>query len=125
MTSRTLLALVFVAAGANHFLRPEPYLAIMPPFLPAPAALVFLSGLAEIAGGLGLLVKVTRRAAALGLIVLLLVVFSANIYAALYGMNIGTWQIPSWLLWLRLPLQALLVVWVYIAGWKESQRFRS
>ncbi|MEP6956341.1 MAG: DoxX family membrane protein, partial [Chthoniobacterales bacterium] len=96
LVSRLLLAVLFVAAGVNHFVSPAPYLAIMPPFLPAPAALIYLSGLAEIAGGLGILWPPTRRAAGLGLIALLVAVFPANIYAALHGMQFGGHPLPSW-----------------------------
>ena len=59
---RILLALAFVTAGVLHFVKPEPYLAIMPPWLPAHALLVQLSGLAELAGGIGLLIDRWRRA---------------------------------------------------------------
>ena len=119
--SRLLLAALFIIAGANHFLAPAPYLAIMPPRFPAPAALVAISGIAEIAGGLGLLFRFTRKAAAAGLIVLLVAVFPANIYAAMHGMQIGAHRIPQWLLWLRLPFQPLLIAWVYFVGWKPPK----
>ncbi len=119
--SRLLLAALFIAAGVNHFITPGPYLAIVPPALPAPATLVFISGVAEIAGGLGILWQPTRKAAAIGLIALLVAVFPANIYAATHGMQIGGYVVPAWLLWLRLPLQPLLIAWVYFAGWKPRQ----
>ncbi|HEX8280829.1 MAG TPA: DoxX family protein [Chthoniobacterales bacterium] len=119
--SRLLLAALFIAAGAAHFIAPAPFLAITPPVLPAPAVLVFISGIAEIAGGVGLLLPFTRKAAALGLIALLVAVFPANIYAAIHGMHIGGDAVPQWLLWLRLPLQPLLIAWVYFAGWKARQ----
>ena len=114
--SRALLALLFVAAGVNHFVSPAPYIAIVPPFLRWPEALVYLSGIAEIAGGLGILWPRTRRLAGWGLIVLLVAVFPANIYAAFAGMEVGGRAVPAWMLWVRLPLQALLIAWVYRAG---------
>lgn len=117
--SRELLGILFIAAGAMHFISPELYLAMMPPFLPEPAALVFLSGLAEIAGGSGIFWPRTRKLAGLGLIALLIAVFPANIYAAVHGMQIGGRSIPLWILWARLPLQPLLIAWVYFACWKE------
>jgi len=119
--SRVALALFFAIAGANHFIAPEPYLAIMPPSLPWPNALVYFSGAAEIAGAAGILFRGTRKLAAVGLITLLLAVFPANIYAATHGMQIGDYAVPSWLRWARLPLQAVLVIWVYIACWKERR----
>ena len=97
---------------------------MMPPLLPWPAALVFISGMAEIAGGTGLLWSRTRKLATLGLIALLIAVFPANIYGALHGMTIGERAIPRWILWARLPLQPLLIAWVYFAGWKEWKSTR-
>ncbi len=108
---RWLLALFFVAAGANHFINPAPYLSMMPAYLPAPKALVDLSGVAEILGGLGVLHPRTRVFSGWGLILLLFAVFPANLQVALHGWP-GT-NLPSWILWARLPLQLLLIAWVY------------
>lgn len=116
--------MLFIAAGAIHFISPKSYLAMMPPFLPWPAALVFISGVAEIAGGSGLLWPRTRKLAALGLIALLIAVFPANIYAAVHGMQIGGRSVPLWILWARLPLQPLLIAWVYFGCWKERKSTR-
>jgi uncharacterized membrane protein len=124
LVSRLLLAGLFVAAGVNHFVSPATYVAIVPPQLPAPRALVAISGVAEILGGIGILWRPTRRAAAAGLIALLLAVFPANIYAAAAGMEIGGRAVPTWLLWARLPLQPLLIAWVYIACWKQADLSR-
>ena len=114
---RLALALLFIVAGTLHFLIPAPYRGIMPPWLPAHAALVAISGAAEIAGGIGLLLPQTRRAAGIGLIVLLIAVFPANIQMLLLYRARG---VPWWgelLLWLRLPLQVLLIWGV----WRVSQ----
>lgn len=121
---RGALAVFFVIAGANHFFSPGPYLAIMPPSLPWPAALIYISGAAEIAGGVGVLLPETRRLAALGLIALLVAVFPANIYGAVHGMQIGSRAVSAWILWLRLPLQGILIAWVYFAGWKTPKASR-
>ena len=104
-----LLGVFFVVAGIGHFIAPRFYLAIMPPALPWPLALIYISGVAEILGGLGVLTPATRKLAGWGLIVLLVAVFPANIYAALHGMG----SIPSWVLWARLPLQIVFIAWVY------------
>lgn len=120
-TARLLLALFFVAAGVNHFLSPAVYLQIIPPTLPAREAANYISGVAEMIGGAGILIAPARRAAALGLILLLLVVFPANIYGALHGMTVSGWRVPSWMLWARLPLQPLLMAGVYFVGWKADK----
>jgi uncharacterized membrane protein len=112
-----IVGLLFVAAGANHFISPGLYVSMVPDYLPARASLVQISGVAEMLGGLGVLFDATRRSAAWGLIVLLVAVFPANLNMALHS-----WPeagIPSWLLWVRLPMQAVFIWWVYriyIAG---------
>jgi uncharacterized membrane protein len=111
--SHLLLAVFFIVAGVCHFAFPAPYLAIMPPFLPCPDGLVWISGIAEIAGGVGVLSGTTRRIAGCGLIALLIAVFPANIYAVFAGMKINGWTVPAWLLWLRLPFQPALILWVW------------
>ena len=111
--SRGALALFFIAAGTGHFISPAPYLAIVPTHLPWPTALVALSGVAEILGGLGVCFRTTRRAAGWWLIALLIAVFPANIHAISTGMNMGGHALPPWLLWARLPFQLLFIAWVY------------
>ena len=78
-----LLAFGFVPAGINHFINADFYLKIMPPTLPAPLFLVYLSGISEIALGIMLLLPKFTRFAAWGLIALLIAVFPANVYMAL------------------------------------------
>ena len=106
-----LLALLFIGAGIAHFVSPEKFVRIVPPYLPAPLLLVYISGIAEVAGGLGLMLPATRRLAGWGLIVLLLAVFPANIYM-LQAHGAGL-PVPLWALWLRLPLQLALIVWIW------------
>ncbi len=115
MTLRTslrwLLSLAFTAAGVLHFTRPELYLAIMPPYLPAPLELVYISGVAEIAGGVGVAFPALRRVAGYGLVALLIAVFPANLHMAVNGISFPGTEASPLLLWLRLPLQALLIAW--------------
>lgn len=110
---RWLLTIVMVGAGANHFINPAPYLGMMPDVLPAHLALVYLSGVAEIAGGLGLILPATRKLAAWGLILLLLAVFPANVNMALNDLPLGDDPVPSWALWARLPLQLVFILWAW------------
>jgi len=104
------LAGFFIVAGALHFAVPGFYLAMMPPWLPAHRELVIASGLAEMAGGVGVLLERWRRPAGIGLLVLLLAVFPANIQMLLNARAVNE---PELLLWLRLPLQILLLWWVW------------
>jgi len=110
---RYLAAAFFIVAGINHFYNPVFYRKIVPPALPAPGALVAISGVAEIAGGIGLLIRPLRRAAVWGLIALLIAVFPANVYMLTTRDQIPDLHIATWLLWLRLPLQAVLIAWVW------------
>lgn len=110
--ARVLMAVLYIAAGLAHFVATRLYSSIVPDYLPAHRELVLLSGAAEIAGGLGLLLPQTRRAAAWGLILLLLAVFPANLWMAQHpGRFPG---IPLWALWLRLPLQLPLIGWAWL-----------
>ena len=82
-------AVFYIAAGSLHFIKPAPYLRIMPPYIPWHPAMVRVSGAFEILGGLGLLVPTTRRAAAWGLVALLIAVFPANLYMAMHPIKAG------------------------------------
>jgi uncharacterized membrane protein len=110
---RWALTVFMVGAGANHFIDPAPYLGMMPDALPAHLELVYVSGVAEILGGLGLILPATRRLAAWGLIFLYLAILPANINRAVNHLPLGKSELPSWALWGRLPLQVALIVWAY------------
>jgi uncharacterized membrane protein len=110
---RWVLTVFMVAAGVNHFVSPADYVAIMPAALPAPLALVYVSGVAEVLGGLGLILPATRRLAAWGLVILFVAIFPANVNMAVNQLPLGSGRPPAWLLWARLPLQAVLVAWAW------------
>lgn len=106
-----LMSFLYIIAGINHFIKPKFYLAIMPPYIPAHELMVLLSGIAEVVLGIGLLFPLTRALAAWGIILLLLAVLPANVYMIT---SEKFSKIPTWILWLRLPLQFLLIWWAYI-----------
>jgi uncharacterized membrane protein len=114
--SLALIALIFCAAGIMHFVAPAAYIRIVPRWLPAPALLVLVSGVAEIAGGLGVLVPLVRTAAGWGLIALLVAVFPANVRMLQAAHDAGASALWQTLLVLRLPLQPLLIYWVWRAA---------
>lgn len=118
---RWLLAIAMVAVGVTHFTSPEGFVKVVPPYLPAPLLLVHLSGVAEIAGGVGILVPRVRRAAGWGLIALYVAVFPANIHMAVNQIPLGDTPAPAWALWLRLPLQIVFIAW---AWWVAAARPR-
>ncbi len=107
-----LMALIYIAAGSYHFINPQKYEAIIPPWLPWPEALVFITGVVEIIAGFFLLPVSTRRKAAWVIIVLLIIVFPANVQMMLNYMHEKNTNV--WIAILRLPLQILLIWWAYI-----------
>jgi uncharacterized membrane protein len=106
------MAMSYVAAGVNHFVNPGVYLPMMPPYLPWHRTLICLSGGAEVGLGLAVLIPSLRRAAAWGLILMLIAIFPANIHIAVHDIPLfgraegfGMWN------WVRLPFQAVLIAW--------------
>jgi len=111
------LGVAFVSVGILHFSNAEFFVAIVPPYLPAPLALVYISGFFEIVGGLGVLLPKTRRLAGYGLIALLIAVFPANIHMAMHPESFP--DLSPIALYLRLPVQFLLIAsvwWATLSG---------
>ena len=111
---RVFCGFSMVAIGVMHFVQPAGFVKIVPAWLPAPLALVLISGLFEILGGLGLFVRRAHRLAAWGLIALYIAVFPANINMAVHGIQPDGTHIPALVLWARLPFQALFI---WLAWW--------
>src|SRR5262245_18546130 len=113
VSARVALATMFVFTAISHFSpMKKDLIAMVPPALPRPDLLVFATGIAELAGAIGLLIPATRFWAACGLIVLMAAMLPANISAARRGVLLrGRRASP---LLLRVPMQALFVVWAWI-----------
>ncbi|WP_430504215.1 DoxX family protein [Haloparvum sp. PAK95] len=113
-----VMGVLYVVAGVLHFVVPDLYAQVVPPVFPRPLALVYLSGIAEIALGIGVMVPRTRRLAAWGLVALLIAIFPANVYMATSGVAITGGPAfvddPSTTArWARLPFQAVFVLWAW------------
>ena len=113
--SPKLLAAFFAFAGAMHFVIPRRYEAIMPPWIPRHREAVVVSGVAEIACAAAVAAPPTRMLGRFGLVALLAAVFPANLHMAMNpdqirGLDLD--RIPRWALWVRLPLQPLMMLWV-------------
>lgn len=121
---RWIAAVGFIWLGVKHFSNPGFFQSIVPPGFPKPAFLVAVSGVAEIAGGLGLLIRPLRRAAGWGLILLLIAVFPANVYMAVAPDSIPDLHWAHWRLWARLPLQGVFIAWVYYVALRRENRGR-
>jgi len=109
---RLLTGPVFIFAGVLHFAIPKVYKRIMPPYIPAPEAMVYASGVAEIAGGAALMAPSSRKLGGWWLIATLIAVFPANLHMALHPEDFRDVPGGEVALWGRLPLQALFVAWV-------------
>lgn len=114
--SRFLFGILFIIAGINHFISPEAYLPLIPPYLPWPEFLNILSGVLEILFGAGLLTKKYRRISAYGIIFLLIAFIPAHIHhIQMDGCVSDRICIPLWAAWVRLMvLQPLLILWAYL-----------
>ena len=111
---RLVMGCLYVGAGLLHFVKTPLYMSIMPPYLPSHRALVLISGVAEMAGGAGILmpIPVVRRSAAWGIVALLAAVSPANFYMAMHPAAFP--RVPVWALWARLPLQLPLMYWAWL-----------
>ena len=120
---RAWFAINFIVVGITHFTHESLFVAIVPPWLPAPLAMVHISGVAEIAGGVGLLVPKVRRAAGWGLLALLVAVYPANIHMAVNEVYVPADWIPQnhLGLWLRLPLQFVFALGVWIGMHDDAE----
>jgi len=112
-TLRVILAVCMVVAGVLHFAQPDPFIRIVPGFLPAPATLVYLSGAIEMLLGVGLLVPATRQFSAWGLVVLFIAVYPANLNMAINHIEIAGIPDTWWFHAIRLPFQLVLIAWAY------------
>ena len=108
-----VFAVCMIVAGISHFVAPYPYVKIVPPQLPYPEAIVYISGFFEILGGIGLLVPVVSQAAAWGLVLLLIAVYPANINMAVNNIHINNVPDGNWFQAIRLPFQFVLIAWAY------------
>ncbi len=104
------LSAFYFGAGLNHFWMPDFYLRMMPDYLPWHRELVYLSGVCEMLFGLLVLPNVTRRVAGVGLVLLLVAVFPANLHMAMHAER---FDVSAAILWLRLPFQGVLIYWAY------------
>ncbi len=114
------LAFGFLISGTLHFTGPERFLAMMPPWLPWHLALVYISGVSELLGAVGLMIPRTRRLAGIGLAALLMAVFPANIYVAMSGGSVEGLPEAGWYYWLRLPFQFVFIAWALWCSKAES-----
>ncbi len=117
---RWLATIFFLIAGAMHFVIPEFYLAMMPPFIPFQSFFVVLTGIAEMAGGVGLQIPKLRKLTGLLMIAMLVAIFPANIYVAIAQPALPDITYSSGSMWWRLLLQPLFIAWVWFVSLKRN-----
>jgi uncharacterized membrane protein len=122
--ARWAMVAFMLASGVGHFAITDAYVAMVPASFPSPRLLVYLSGIAELAGGVGLVVPwpSLRRAAAIGIIALLVAVFPANVNMAVHHISPPGMHIAPAALWARLPFQALFIAWAWWLARRPAPR---
>jgi len=112
--SLVILIGFYVLAGINHFRNPDSYIRIVPAYLPVPHLLNLLAGFFEIAFGLMLIFKQTRKMAAWGIILMLIAFLPVHIDMIIHApMMLGDLKVTPLIAWLRIPLQGLLILWAW------------
>lgn len=109
---RLSLAAMFLFASTGRLANPDGLVAMLPEFLPLRREAVYISGLFEVLGAIGLLVPRVQRLAGLGLVALLLVVFPANVNVAVHNLQIAGFPSEPLYQWVRLPLQFVVIALV-------------
>jgi uncharacterized membrane protein len=114
---RYLLALIFIGSGVFHFVMPEMYVKVMPDFIPFPLACVLISGVLELAGGVGLLIPKWRNRASWLIVALLLSFLAVHIPHIINGGRVMDGiTLPLAAVWGRLAFQAVFIVWARWVG---------
>ena len=114
--ARLACSATFVPFGVLHVVAPGKFLPIMPPKIPHPRQVVVATGVAEILGGVGLLMPATRKAAAIGLALYAVGVYPANVYHALARVKVPPLPDSWWYHGPRLAFQPVFVWWALFAG---------
>ncbi len=121
---RWLLAAAFAFAGYKHLDSPAGFIAITPQWVPFPEQIIFWTGIAEIAGAIGLLFPFCRKAAGVGLALYALCVWPANINHAINDIPLDGVQLSWWYHGPRLILQPVIIWWALWASGVIDWPFR-
>ena len=113
LRGRISLAIVFVFTGLSHFIMTEPMAQMLPPWIPMRMPIIYITGVVELAAAAGLLVPRLCRLIGIYLIAFLILVLPANIYAAINRVEMGGHSMGPPYLFIRIPLQLILIIWTY------------
>lgn len=120
-SGRTAMSIMLLFTALGHFKFPKGMAEMLPPVMPARAALVYITGFIEIIAAIGLMIPAVQKETAMLLILFFILILPANIYAAINNIDYqkGTKDGPGKsYLWFRVPLQVLFIVWVYWFGYR-------
>ncbi|NJB70619.1 putative membrane protein [Saonia flava] len=106
-----LMVLIYISSGLLHFVKPKAYMRIMPRYLPHHKLLVYFSGAAELLLGIGLCYSKTKNFSIYGIITMLLIFLLVHVY--MLQEKKASLGLPNWVLFLRIPLQFVLMYWAY------------
>lgn len=124
--ARAVLALAYLIAGVAHLRSPGGFIAITPDWVPYPATVIWLTGIAEITGSIGLMLPPFRQAAGIGLALYALCVWPANIHHALSDIPLNGVHLSWWYHGPRLALQPVIIWWaLWVSGvtdWPFARR---
>ena len=113
LRGRISLAIVFVFTGLGHFIMSEPMAQMLPSWVPMRMPIIYITGVVELAAAAGLLVPRLCRLTGIYLIAFLILVLPANIYAAINRVEMGGHSMGPPYLFIRIPLQLILIIWTY------------
>lgn len=119
LAGRIAMSVMLLLTGIGHFIYPAGMALMLPDFIPFKMELIYFTGLIEIAAAIGLLIPRIQKLTAWLLIIFLISIFPANIYAAIHHVNLQTATYDGSglsYLWFRVPLQILFIGWVYYFG---------
>ncbi len=120
-TLRWLATAFFLVAGALHFVIPEFYRAMMPAFIPFQSFFIVLTGIAEMAGAIGIQIPKYRRLSGILMMVLLVAIFPANIYVAIAQPALPNMDYEPASMWWRLLLQPLFIAWIWAVSVRKTE----
>ena len=121
--ARIGLTLFFLFTGIGHFIRTDAMAAMLPPSVPYRVELIYLTGVFELLGAIGVWIPRLMKITGVCLILMMLAVLPANIYSAFNRVEFGGHEYGPVYLWVRVPFQFFVIVWIYFAT--ELRRRRS
>ncbi|MBT1702907.1 DoxX family protein [Chryseosolibacter indicus] len=122
---RIAMAVMLILTGVSHFIFTKGMSLMLPQFLPKRELIVWLTGVLEILGAIGLLVSKTQRLTSILIIIFFVSILPSNIYASLHHVNYQTATFdgkgPEYL-WIRIPMQIVFILWVWYFGYKKERQ---